>query len=105
MIRTGYSFKVATGHLPEVLARIKVVGLPKAPIADRMSTFGFVKWTKLCGDDIQPVYGVEIACVPELGTKRPASDYWCFLAKGWFFVRVAGCHPYEVVQCANLFLG
>ena len=81
MIRTGYSFKVATGHLPEVLARIKVVGLPKAPIADRMSTFGFVKWTKLCGDDIQPVYGVEIACVPELGTKRPASDYWCFLAK------------------------
>jgi DNA polymerase III alpha subunit len=81
MIRTGYSFKTAVGHLPEVLARIKDVGLPAAPIADRMSTFGFVKWTKLCGEDIKPVYGVEIACVPELGTKRPAADYWCFLAK------------------------
>lgn len=81
MIRTGYSFKTAVGHLPEVLARIKEVGLPKAPIADRMSTFGFVKWTKLCeGADIKPVYGVELACVPTLGTKRPAADYWCFLA-------------------------
>lgn len=81
MIRTGYSFKVAVGHLPEVLARIKQINLPAAPIVDRMSTFGFVKWTKLCGQDIKPVYGVEIACVPELGTKRPAADYWCFLAK------------------------
>ncbi len=81
MIRTGYSFKVATGHLPEVMARIKDIGLPAAPIADRMSTFGFVKWTKLCAaNNIKPVYGVELACVPELGTQRPAPDYLTFLA-------------------------
>jgi DNA polymerase III alpha subunit len=81
MIRTGYSFKTAVGHLPEVLARIKEIELPKAPIADRLSTFGFVKWTKLCAqNEIQPVYGVELACVPELGIKRPTPDYWCFLA-------------------------
>ena len=82
MIRTGYSFKVATGHLPEVIARIREIGLPAAPIADRLSTFGFVKWQKLCAaNDIKPVFGVELACVPELGTKKPAADYWTFLAK------------------------
>ena len=82
MIRTGYSFKVATGHLPEVIARIQEIGLPAAPIADRLSTFGFVKWQKLCAaNNIKPVFGVELACVPELGTKKPAADYWTFLAK------------------------
>lgn len=82
MIRTGYSFKAAVGHLPDVMARIKAVNLPAAPISDRMSTFGFVKWTKLCvKEGIKPVYGVEIGVVPEFGANKPATDFWRFVAK------------------------
>ena len=66
-IRTGYSFRAAVGHLPEVMSRIKETGLGAAPISDRMSTFGFTKWTKLAKKEgLRPIYGVELAVVPSL---------------------------------------
>jgi DNA polymerase III alpha subunit len=82
MIRSGYSFKTAVGHLPEVLARVQDIGFPAAPLADRNSTFGFVRWSKLTAKvNIKPVYGVEIGVCPTLGEKKPVLDYWTFLAK------------------------
>lgn len=82
MIRTGYSFKRAYGHLEEVLSRIQEIGLPAAPIADHCSTFGFVRWSKLCKKaDIKPVYGIEIPVSPNIGDKKPIIDNWTFIAK------------------------
>lgn len=82
MIRTGYSFKTAVGHLEEVMDRLVKIKAKAAPICDRMSTFGFNRWTKLAGKvGLPPVYGVELAVVPALGEKKPIIDYWRFLAK------------------------
>ena len=81
MIRSGYSFRTACGHLPDVADRVKEIGWTTAPLADRMSTFAFNKWAKECkARALRPVYGVELAAVPELGEKRPRADYWKFLA-------------------------
>ncbi len=81
MIRSGYSFRTAFGHLPEVISRIQEIGLPAAPLADRNSTFGFAKWTKLCKqEDIAPVYGVEIAVFEKESDGKQVADFWTFLA-------------------------
>jgi DNA polymerase III alpha subunit len=81
-VRTGYSFKTAIGHLDKVFERLVELKYPAFPITDRMSTFGFNRWTKLCKKKgVRPVYGVEIAVVTELGSKKPVTDYWTFLAK------------------------
>lgn len=80
-IRTGYSFRTAFGHLHQVMAALKAQGAKVAPISDRMSTFGFNRWTKLCKkNDMRPVYGVELAVVATLGEKKPTIDYWTFWA-------------------------
>lgn len=81
MIRTGYSFRTAVGHLPEVISRLKEIEWKVAPIADRCSTFGFVKWTKLAkAAGLRPIYGVELGVTSALGEKKPTLDYWTFLA-------------------------
>lgn len=81
-IRTGYSFRTAVGHLGDVISRIQEIGWDAAPISDRMSTFGFVKHTKMCKElKLRPIYGVELAVVSSLGEKKPTSDYWTFFAK------------------------
>lgn len=81
-IRTGYSFRTAVGHLPDVLARVQECRWGIAPISDRMSTFGFARWTKYAKEaDLKPVYGVEIPCVYKLGDKKPITDHWTFFAK------------------------
>jgi DNA-directed DNA polymerase III PolC len=80
-VRTGYSFRTAVGHLPDVMARVKEIGWDVAPISDRMSTFGFTRWTKLCEKEgLRPIYGVEIPCVAALGEKKPTTDNWTFFA-------------------------
>ena len=80
--RTGYSFKTAVGHLPDVMTRLSDIGAKVAPISDRCSTFAFTRWTKLAlAAGLKPIYGVELACVPEYGTKRPPIDYWTFFAQ------------------------
>lgn len=69
------------GHLPEVIDRIKAVGWNHAPITDTSSTFGWVKWRKLCGKaGLKPIYGVELAVTESLNAKRPIVDHWTFIA-------------------------
>ena len=81
-IRTGYSFRQATGKLELVMARLKEIGAEYAPITDRASTFGFYRWSRLAAKaGLEPVFGVEIAVVDRLGEKRPNSDYWTFIAR------------------------
>lgn len=81
-IRTGYSFKHAVGHLPEVISRIKEIGWKVAPISDRMSTFGYNRFTKLAkAAGLRTIYGVELAVVPEFGEAKPTPDFWTFFAK------------------------
>jgi DNA polymerase III alpha subunit len=81
-IRTGFSFRTAVGHLEDVISRLKEIGWNVAPISDRCSTFGFVEWTDLAKKaQLRPIYGVELAVVPELGAKKPIIDYWTFFAK------------------------
>ena len=81
-IRTGYSFRTAVGHLADVADRLQTVAWAEvAPISDRNSTFGFTRWTKIVEKrGLRPIYGVELACVPELGAKKPRIDYWTFFA-------------------------
>ena len=80
MIRTGYSFRNAVGHLPNVIARLKEINWDTAPIADRCSTFGFTRWRILCeANGLRPVYGVELPVAPRTGKGVPF-DYWTFLA-------------------------
>jgi DNA polymerase III alpha subunit len=77
MIRSGYSFKVAYGHLDEVASRLIEIGWSHQPLIDRNSTFGFNRWTKLVP---RPVYGVEIGVVSVMAERRPRADFWRFLA-------------------------
>lgn len=80
-LRTGFSFRAAAGHAEECLSRIQECGWPVAPITDRASTFGWVKWEKLAqGAGLRPVFGVELAVVEGLGEKKPTTDMWTFLA-------------------------
>lgn len=80
-VRTGYSFKKSFAPLPKTLEKIKALGWPAAPISDRVSTYGFTYWNKLCeAEGIRPVFGVEIGVVRELGQKKPPTDYWTFFA-------------------------
>lgn len=80
-IRSGYSFRTAAGHLPDVMSRLQEIGETVAPLTDRMSTWGFNRWTKLSEKaGLRPVYGCEIAVVPALGEKKPVTDYWTFFA-------------------------
>lgn len=80
MIKTGYSFRTAYGHLEDVAERLKDIGWTHGPMADRCSTFGYNRWTKICkAKGLKPVYGVEIAVTPALGEKKPRVDYFTFL--------------------------
>jgi DNA polymerase III alpha subunit len=82
MIRTGYSFKSAVGKTEAVISRLTEIGWTVAPIADTLSTFGFLEWTRLAEKaSLRPVYGVELAVSPDKGLKRPELDWWTFLAK------------------------
>jgi DNA polymerase III alpha subunit len=77
--RTGFSFRTAFGHLPEVMAVTPWEGF--APITDRASTFGFNRWTKLAKKEgRRPVYGVELAVTPSINEKKPQRSYMTFVA-------------------------
>lgn len=82
MIRTGFSFKVAAGHTEDVLSRIQEIGWKVAPICDRASEFGFVKYTKAAKKlGLRPLYGVELAVTNNSGDDKPTTDHWRFMAK------------------------
>lgn len=80
-VRTGFSFRNAVGKLPEVADRLVAIGANAAPITDTASTFGFVKWDKLCKErGLRPVFGVELNVSPSINAKTPAMDGWTFIA-------------------------
>lgn len=80
-IRTGYSFRVAAGMIEDCFARVQELGWPYAPITDRASTFGWVRWNKMCKKaGLKPVFGVELAVTPSAHAKKPVFDHWTFLA-------------------------
>ena len=81
MIKSGYSFAAAVGSIKDVVSRLKEIGWDTFPMADRSSTFGFVEATKACEESgLRPVYGVELAVVPQHGNRRPIIDHWTVLA-------------------------
>ena len=80
-IRTGYSFRAAVGSIDNVMARIQECNYPVAPISDRASTFGYVKWRKAAGKTgLRPIYGVELAVTDSINAKKPSVDFWTFFA-------------------------
>ena len=82
MIKTGYSFKLATGHLADVMERLKEIEWKHAPICDFISTFGFRRWRDLCAkNNMKPVYGVCLPVSPDPKAKKPIHDHWSFYAK------------------------
>lgn len=81
-IRTGYSFRLAVGKIDDVIARISEIGMKHAPITDTASTFGWVKFRKAAKKaGLKPVFGVELAVTNSINEKKPAIDYWTFIAK------------------------
>lgn len=81
MIRTGYSFKHACGHLKEVVERVSEIGWSTIPISDRLSTFSFVRLDKIAKEaGLRPVFGVELPVTAAPYDKKPIYDYWHFLA-------------------------
>lgn len=81
-IRTGYAFRHAAGKIPDVLSRLKEIGEEVAPITDTSSTFGWVKWKKAAEKEgLRPIFGVELAVTRSIHAKKPAVDYWTFIAK------------------------
>lgn len=80
--RTGYSFRTAVGTIDEVLARLQEIGMDTAPISDRASTFGWVKWNKAARKlGLRPIFGVELGVSPNPTAKKPEIDHWTFFAK------------------------
>lgn len=81
IIRTGYSFRTAAGHIEDTMSRIKDIGWSVAPVSDRASTFGHVKWSKLAEKEgLRPVFGIELAVTASRNEKRPIFDHWAFFA-------------------------
>lgn len=81
-IRTGYSFRNAVGKIDKVIARLQQIGWDFAPITDTASTFGYVRWKKACDKaGLKPVFGVELAVTRSIHAKKPAVDFWTFIAK------------------------
>lgn len=80
-VRTGYSFRSAVGSIEAVMDRVVEVGMKAAPISDRASTFGWVRWKKLAAKrGLRPIFGVELAVTDSINAPRPISDYWTFFA-------------------------
>lgn len=88
-VRTGYSFRSAAGSLENAFDRLKAIADFKeggefnfAPITDRASTFGWVRWAKMCKKaGVKPVFGVELAVTDSFHAKKPSYDHWTFIAK------------------------
>ena len=76
-LRTGYSFRSAVGTLEEYANLLHKNEW--APITDRASSYGWVRWIKLCKEkELKPVLGIELAVSPDMTAKRPIGDYWVF---------------------------
>ena len=79
-VRTGYSFRAAWGPIDKVIEQLSG---KYAPITDRASSYGWVRWDKAARKlGMVPVFGVELAVSPAPEAKRPVSDYWVFYPLG-----------------------
>jgi DNA polymerase III alpha subunit len=82
IVRTGYSFRFAAGHLRDVVSRVKECGFKTLAVADACSTYAYVRLTKLAtAEGLRMVYGVDLLTSKEVGAKRQGQDRWTFLAK------------------------
>jgi DNA-directed DNA polymerase III PolC len=64
------------------MERIKACDYSFAPITDRASTFGWVRWAKLAKENgLRPIFGLELGVTESLNAKKPIVDYWTFIAK------------------------
>jgi DNA polymerase III alpha subunit len=82
MIRTGYSFNKAIGHIENVFSRLVECRYKSFPIVDYNSTFGFNRWNKLCEKaGVNPVFGVELSSVKNLKCPKSPISNWVFLAR------------------------
>lgn len=78
-LRSGYSFRVAFGHLADVA---EANPWSFMPLTDRASTFGYVNWEKMAKKaGKKPVYGIELAVTPSINEKKPTVNHMTFLAK------------------------
>ena len=89
-LRTAYSFRGAYGTLDKYIDLVGQPGpfkntqfshLPQwAPITDTSSSYGWVKWDKLCREAGKvPIFGVELAVSDDITPRYPAHDFWTFL--------------------------
>ena len=70
--RTEYSFRIASGKIPEILDLYK--GSSIAGIADRHGTWGHIPWALACAErGLKALLGVELGLVedPELRERQP----------------------------------
>lgn len=80
-IKTAYSFHNSIGSIENVANRLEECKLKSFPISDYLSTFGFLKWEKVCKEkNVKPVYGVQIPITQSYGNKKPVVDVWSFFA-------------------------
>lgn len=80
-IRTGYSFRTAVGRIEEVLDRLQECNYKYAPITDRASCFGYVRYAKEAAvRGMRPIFGIELAVTDDATAKKPIVDHWTFIA-------------------------
>lgn len=79
-IRSEFSFRTAFGKLAEILPLAE--GTPALCLCDRHGTWGHVAFSKEAkAAGIKPVYGVELAVVPDASIKeRQTINYMSFIA-------------------------
>ena len=61
-LRTEFSFKKTFGHVNKIVSDY---GDGAIGIADINSTYGHVKFSKACGEDKKPIFGVRLMVVKE----------------------------------------
>ena len=82
-LRTGYSFRKAIGKFDDYISLLKEAGETYAPITDRASTYGWMRWIKICKkNELKPVLGIELGVSPDPTAKKPIVDYWTFFPDG-----------------------
>lgn len=97
-MRTCYSFRTAVGTLDDYIDAIPRDDRNNfAPITDRCSAYGWIKWPKMCEErGLKPVLGVELAVTNELYQDRPSHDYWLFFTYDHNLARLS-----ELVELAT----
>ena len=71
-VRTGFSFRHAYGHIPDVAKYLKEIECPYAAIVDSSGTYGHVKFTKAMQKEKLPHgFGMEISVISDGSERKP----------------------------------